>query len=74
MQGFEGLEHLAIEFKDGQQSTVQEEIRNIRKTQREEYQGRLMIKDQSNFSQGLNKAQVYRKNPIDDKDPDIHDE
>ena len=74
MFGFEGMEHLAIEFKDGQQSTVQEEIRNIRKTHREELQGRLMIKDQSSGNQWMHQAQVYRKNPLDERDPVINEE
>jgi hypothetical protein len=45
MAGFEGMEHLAIEFKDGAQSSVQEEIRNWRKLYREQMHKHLAIKD-----------------------------
>lgn len=75
MQGFEGMEHLAIEFKDGQKSSVQEEIRNQRKTQREEYQYRLMIKDKQAKNLEFHPAQGYRKDQEHtDNDPEIKEE
>ena len=71
MSGFEGMEHLAIEFKDGAQSSVQEEIRNQRKTIREENQ--LMIKDSQDMpKQYIKQAQVYHK--TENSDPVIKDE
>ena len=72
MFGFEWMEHMAIEFKDGQQSTVQEEIFNIRKAHRKELQSRLMIKEQSSGNQWMHQAQVYRRNPLDERDPVIN--
>lgn len=61
MQGFEGMEHMAIEFKDGVQSSVQDEIRNFRKTLREGQQNQLAIKGDQEAKKGIQQAQVYRK-------------
>lgn len=68
------MEHCAIEFKDGAQSSVQEEIRNMRKLQRDERQYQLAIKDKPTATQGVQPAQIYRKDQPEFKEPVIKDE
>jgi len=72
MAGFEGMEHMAIEFKDGAHSSVQEEIRNMRKYQRENVEYQLAIKQEDNNSHAVKQATSYRVGET--KDPVIAEE
>ena len=73
MGEFEGMQHLAIEFNDGGRSSVQEEIRNLRKTHRD-YLTQLAITDQPNVPHEIKAAEVYRKGQNLEKDPVIKEE
>jgi hypothetical protein len=65
MGEFEGMQHLAIEFKDGAQSSVQDELRNFRKYQRENEQYQLAIGDKTAAApKEIQTARVYRKDPV----------
>ena len=73
MGEFEGMQHLAIEFKDGGQSSVQEELRNLRQSQRD-YMNQLAITDQPNIPKEVKVAEAYRVGEEMDKDPIVKEE
>ena len=73
MGEFEGMQHLAIEFKDGGQSSVQEELRNLRQSQRD-YMNQLAITDQPNIPKEVKVAEAYRVWEEMDKDPIVKEE
>lgn len=68
MGEFEGMQHLAIEFNNGAQSSVQDELRNFRKYQRENTQYQLAIGDKSaGAPKEIQTARVYRKDQEENK-------